>query len=71
MIIDWTTDIVKQAQLNVLPWKSFLGYGVSSQQWDLKTVQLILINVTQLIGIKENTKIEILRNRYSKWNLFV
>ena len=33
MIMDWTSETVSQPQLNVVLYKSCLGYGVSSQQW--------------------------------------
>jgi hypothetical protein len=33
MIMDRTSDTVSQPQLNVVPYKCFLGHGVSSQTW--------------------------------------
>jgi hypothetical protein len=33
MIMGWTSEPVSQPQLNVVPYKSCLGHGVSSQQW--------------------------------------
>jgi hypothetical protein len=36
MIVDWTSELVSQPQLSVIPYKSYLGHGVSSQQWNYK-----------------------------------
>jgi hypothetical protein len=32
MIMDWTSETVSQPQLNIVPYKSYLGHGVSSKQ---------------------------------------
>jgi hypothetical protein len=37
MIIDWNSETVSQAQLDVCLYKSCFGYGVSLEQWNTKT----------------------------------
>ena len=38
MMMDWTSEPVSQTQLNDVLYKSCLGLGVSSQQWNPKTM---------------------------------
>ena len=37
MIMDWTSETVSQPQWNVCLYKSCLGHGLSSQQWNSET----------------------------------
>jgi hypothetical protein len=42
MIMDWTSETVSQPQVNVVPYKSCLGHGVSPQQYKPKTTRLVI-----------------------------